>query len=262
MTRRLALTATIALAAITGAGCQLRGRQRTELGDLGWPHSERTTNHPTKEPDLVTVYAISDATTNAQLIAQCAQLGHLTADMTTLDATYGLGRFWTVWRPDRLYGCDLDPTRARNAIADFTRLPFPDGTFDAVVFDPPYKLNGSSHGRGPASCDADYGVGGPAVRWQDRMQLCRDGIAECARVLRPGGTLLVKCQDQVVSGQVRWQTHDFAAHAAAHGCRLVDQLHLRSYRPQPAGRRQVHARRNYSTLLICTREPNERNHTP
>ena len=198
----------------------------------------------------MTVYAISDAANNAQLIAQCAQLGYLRPTDRVLDATYGLGRFWAVWRPERLYGCDLDPTRARNAITDFTRLPFPTGTFDAVVLDPPYKLNGVSHGRGGASCDADYGVAGRPVRWQDRMQLCRDGVADCARVLAPGGTLLVKCQDQVVSGAVRWQTHDFAAHAAAHGCRLVDQLHLRSYRPQPAGRRQVHARRNYSTLLI------------
>ena len=193
----------------------------------------------------MTVYAISDATTNAQLIAQCAQLGHLTADMTTLDATYGLGRFWTVWRPDRLYGCDLDPTRARNAIADFTRLPFPDGTFDAVVFDPPYKLNG----RSDLAMDAGYGVDIRAS-WQDRMQLCRDGITEAVRVTRPGGRVLVKCQDQVCSGQVRWQTIDFANHAMSLGCRLVDRFDLLSYRPQPEGRRQVHARRNHSTLLV------------
>lgn len=218
------------------------------------------------DPDdaLEPVMAISTAKNNAELVEQCARLGYLRADWHTLDPTYGLGRFWTRWQPDRLTASDLDPTRARAAIADFTALPFPDGTFDAVVFDPPYKLNGASHGRGPASCDSDYGVGGPAVRWQDRMQLCRDGIAECARVLRPGGTLLVKCQDQVVSGQVRWQTHDFAARAAAHGCRLVDQLHLRSYRPQPAGRRQVHARRNYSTLLVLRKDraPSDAPDTP
>ena len=217
---------------------------------MGWPHSERTTNHPTKEPDLVTVYAISDATTNAELVEQCAHLGYLRADDLTLDATFGLGRFWARWAPDRLIACDLDPTRASDAVCDFTALPFPDGTFDTVVFDPPYKLNGSSHGRGPASCDADYGVGGPAVRWQDRMQLCRDGITEAVRVTRPGGRVLVKCQDQVCSGQVRWQTIDFANHAMSLGCRLVDRFDLLSYRPQPEGRRQVHARRNHSTLLV------------
>jgi hypothetical protein len=92
------------------------------------------------------------------------------------------------------------------------------------------------------------------VPWQDRMQLCRDGITECVRVLRFKGFLLVKCQDQVCSAQVRWQTHDFAAHAESLGCRLVDALYLTSYRAQPEGRSQQHARRNYSTLLVLRRE--------
>ncbi len=73
---------------------------------------------------------------------------------------------------------------------------------------------------------------------------------EAHRVLTPGGYLLLKCQDQVCSGQVRWQTREFADHAEQLGMRLVDALHLLGHRPQPAGRRQVHARRNYSTLLV------------
>lgn len=73
-------------------------------------------------------------------------------------------------------------------------------------------------------------------------------------VLKPGGMLLVKCQDQVCSGKVRWQTIEFAGHAVELGSRLVDQLHLPSYRPQPAGRRQIHARRNYSTLLVLRKD--------
>ena len=89
---------------------------------------------------------------------------------------------------------------------------------------------------------------------QDRMRLCIDGITECHRVLKPGGHLLVKCQDQVCSGHVRWQTIEFAGHAVELGSRLVDQLHLPSYRPQPAGRRQIHARRNYSTLLVLRKD--------
>lgn len=52
----------------------------------------------------------------------------------------------------------------------------------------------------------------------------------------------------------RWQTIEFTNHAVGLGSRLVDQLHLPSYRPQPAGRRQVHARRNYSTLLVLQKD--------
>jgi hypothetical protein len=200
------------------------------------------------------VMAIGAWENNAELIADCARLGYLRDDWVTLDPTYGRGRFWTVWRPAELIGCDIDPSKSPcGDSVDFTDLPWRDQRFDAVVFDPPYKLNGTSTGTGAASCDADYGVD----RWssaRDRHDLIRRGITECVRVLRVGGHLLVKCQDQVNGGKVRWQTREFADHAETRGCRLVDMLHLPSYRPQPAGRRQEHARRNYSTMLVLRRE--------
>lgn len=202
----------------------------------------------------MTVMAISTARNNAELIEQCAALGYLTDDMVTLDPTYGLGRFWTRWRPAALEASDLDQAKSPiGRSVDFTNLPWSDSEFDAVVFDPPYKLNGTSTATGAATCDADYGVS-HYQSWQDRMQLCIDGINEAHRVLKPGGMLLVKCQDQVCSGKVRWQTIEFTNHAVGLGSRLVDQLHLPSYRPQPAGRRQVHARRNYSTLLVLRKD--------
>lgn len=190
--------------------------------------------------------AITAAKNNAELMVMCRDLGYLRDEWSTLDPTYGLGRFWTLWRPSALTCHDLNPAKAPHGPRDFTALPYGPRTFDAVVFDPPYKLNGT--GGSHASDDA-YGVAN-SVRWQDRMALCRAGITEAVRVLRAEGMLLVKCQDQVCSGQVRWQTIDFANHAENLGCRLVDMLHLPSYRAQPAGRRQVHARRNYSSLLV------------
>ena len=60
-------------------------------------------------------------------------------------------------------------------------------------------------------------------------------------------------QDQVCSGRVRWQTFAFTEEALSNGCELVDRMELISYRPQPKGRSQVHARRNHSTLLIFKR---------
>lgn len=181
--------------------------------------------------------------TNARLIADVAALGYLRDDMTVCDMTFGLGRFWSEWRPRFLVGVDLDAERAESVRADFTRLPFPDGTFDAVVFDPPYKLNGTG---GSHPSDAAYGVATP---WRgDLHAWIRSGLDEAVRVL--DGTLLVKCQDQVAGGKVRWQTREFADHVEALGLRLVDMMHLVGYRPQPPGRRQLHARRNYSTLMV------------
>jgi SAM-dependent methyltransferase len=190
----------------------------------------------------VTILAAHAWPTNAHLIEACAQLGYLSTAAVTLDATHGLGVFWRRWRPGRLVTLDL-ATEA-DVRGDFTRLPFPDATFDAVVHDGPYKLNGTDQGEGRR-----YGVHRYAG-WQARHQLIRDGITDCARVLRPGGRLLVKCQDQVCSGHVRWQTDEFTRHAESLGLVKIDRLDRLGHRPQPGGRRQVHAHGRPSTLLV------------
>lgn len=196
--------------------------------------------------------AISTARNNAELIVQCRELGYLRDEWSIIDPTYGLGRFWSIWTPTRLEASDLDPAKNPHplGVVDFTAMPYGTATRDAVVFDPPYKLNGTSTNRGAATSDDSYGVAGPPTRWQDRHKLIRDGITDCVRVLRPGGFLLVKCQDQVCAGAKRWQTREFADHAESLGCRLVDMLHLTGHRKQPPGRRQLHAHQNYSTMLV------------
>lgn len=182
--------------------------------------------------------------TNAELIVACRTLGYLRDDWVTLDPTYGRGTFWNIWRPRilRTHDQKIDGV-------DFRHLPYPDAMFEAITFDPPYKLNGTP----TEEVDERYGVDRYASR-ADRHQLIRDGMAECARVLAPGGSLLVKCQDQVNGGKVRWQTIEFSTYGTEElGLDLVDMLHMLGGRPQPAGRRQEHARRNYSTMLVLRR---------
>lgn len=191
------------------------------------------------------VLAATEWSSNAELIADVARLGYLRKEWRTLDPTYGKGTFWKLWRPDLLIATDLAGTPAHFA-ADFRQLPWPARYFDAVVFDPPYKLNGTDQGEGER-----YGVHVYA-RWQDRIRLIIDGLAECIRVLGDG-YLLVKCQDQVCSGKVRWQTDIVTNECVANGLGKVDRFDLLGGRPQPAGRSQIHARRNSSTLLVFKR---------
>ena len=192
----------------------------------------------------------TDRRTNGQLIADCFELGYLRDEDRILDPTYGLGRWWSEVAPPHLTAHDLDPEKAPHGPMDFTALHYEDQTFDAVTYDPPYKLNGTP----TASVDAQYGVHEPRTVNQ-RLTLMTDGLKECIRVVRTGGLVLAKAQDQVVSGKVVWQTHLLAETAAQAGCRLVDQLHVSSYRAQPPGRRQQHAAHNYSTLLVLKRLP-------
>lgn len=199
---------------------------------------------------MAEIRAIGERRTNAELVQDLFNLQYLRWDDLILDPTYGLGRWWTLVKPLRLVGTDLDSTKSLVGDSiDFRRLPFDDDLFDAVVFDPPYKLNGVSQGYGG---DEAYGVANATyISVADRHKLIVEGMSECARVTKR--TLIVKCQDQVCSGRVVWQSRLLADHGESLGFRLVDMLHVVGFRPQPAGRIQKHARRDYSTALVFTK---------
>lgn len=195
----------------------------------------------------MTVLAIKKWRNNGELIADCAELGYLHPDWGTLDPTYGYGTFWKVWRPAVLIACDLDPRKSPiGHPVDFTKLPFAAMSFAQTVFDPPYKLNG----RSTEEVDERYGVHEPA-RWQDRMDLILRGLAECCRVTTDH--ILVKCQDQVVSGKKRWQTDEITRVADENGFGKVDRFDFLSHRKQPEGRAQVHAECCSSQMLVFRR---------
>lgn len=191
----------------------------------------------------MTILTMGARRNNAEAIRDAAELGYINGHV--LDMTYGQGRFWKNYRPDRMITNDRDRSTSADIHENFTHLPFRSEVFDTVVFDPPYKLNGTG---GSHASDKAYGV---ANSGRDRMRLILRGLGEASRLTRHGGHLLVKCQDQVCSGRKVWMTHiivDFTQRVC--GLTLVDQLHVGGYRPQPAGRRQVHSRQDYSTLLI------------
>jgi hypothetical protein len=198
----------------------------------------------------MTVYALGTRKNNADLMVDCRTLGYLSDEMVILDPTYGEGKFWKKWMPPLLIASDLYVPAPGVVDWDFTAMPVGDAAYDAVVFDPPYQLNGTSTGRGPSAKDEGYGVHGEYRSWQAKHSLIRAGITEAVRVTKPKGMVLVKCMDQVCSGQKRWQTHEFTRHAESLGCRLVDMMHVGGTSKQPAGRSQVHAQGDFSTLLI------------
>jgi hypothetical protein len=184
---------------------------------------------------------------NSALIAAVARL-YLPDDAIVADVTWGCGVFWRRFngrRRFRLIGSDIRDQAGVTLRADFRQLPYADASVSVVVLDPPYTHCGhylNNHRYGSALTDH--------LRHREIIDLYRAGMVEARRVLTPGGTLWVKCQDEN-DGKQNW-TH----------CTLMDiavQLGLRSQdlfvlapRPAPTRRwqRQKHARKAHSYLWV------------
>jgi hypothetical protein len=201
---------------------------------------------PRPEVDAVILAIDPDRRTNGQLVADCARLGYLPEPV--VDPTYGLSGMWSRHRPRSLFAFDADPSRGQ-AVADLGNLPLADNSAGSLLLDPPYRLGGTPTTNHDGGMDDRYGI--DRYRTPDDVaELYRRGITEAARVVRPGGYVLVKCQDQICGGRLRLQTAEVIAFAQSIDLEVVDVLHLVGGRPQPPGRRQVHARRNYSTMVV------------
>lgn len=189
------------------------------------------------------ISSVGEWRTNAELIADVARLGYLPGPV--LDLTYNAGKFWSVWRPASLTTNDLDQQWCTDHHEDFRSTSFQDGEFATVVLDPPYKLSGTNR---LGEFDRQYGTTATRSR-QAVHALLVAGIAEASRIASE--FVLVKCQDQVCGGEVRWQSAIAYDVARALEMTQADEfLFNGGGPPQDAARGQQHARHERSVLMV------------
>jgi hypothetical protein len=178
--------------------------------------------------------------TNADLIAAVAPL-YLTGSVC--DLTYGRGGWWRRFTPSPFVGHDIDTDGV-----DFTALPEPDGTYDAVCFDPPYIPYGGTTAR-PDFANR-YGIEGGRSR-AELDALIAAGLTEAARVTRQW--VLVKCNDYTNGRRLHAGSVKMINTATELGLPLWDLIiHHTGSGPggNTANREPPRARRHHSYLIV------------
>jgi hypothetical protein len=203
---------------------------------------------PGVTPEVVTSAVVG---TNDKLLEQVVKLW-VTSDDRVIDVTCGEGVFWKSLPKLEIASSDIRHTARADFVADCRALPYANDSIDVAVFDPPYQPVHGKPGR-------SFGVGRSYAlnvtqlqTINDVLELYRDSIRECARVLASGtGRLLVKCQDMTYNHRLHLVHLDIVRLMAAAGIDLADMFVLvnTSRMPQPT-KRQQRAHRGHSYLLV------------
>lgn len=195
---------------------------------------------------------------NARLFADILRL-HVPPGSRVADVTYGKGAFWK----------EVDPTRYTLLATDLKTgvdcrsLPYDARSLDCVVLDPPYmegffrRSANQLAGHGShASFREHYGssaatTNGPRYH-AAVLSLYVEAAIEARRVLRDGGILIVKCQDEVSANRQHLTHVEIINEYAAIGFHAKDLFVLvRTNRPGVSRlKKQVHARKNHSYFLV------------
>lgn len=163
-----------------------------------------------------------------------------------LDATHGMGVFWKLGIPDgwQLTAIDIDPGKGVT-VMDNRHMEFSKEEFHVIVYDPPHVTHGWSE------WDSSGRYGSANEGYGSISYLFPGFLDEAERVLVPGGIVIAKLADQVHSGRFWPQTAEFITMASQQFavCNIIIKVR-ESARPQPSGRRQLHAEQRHSYYII------------
>jgi SAM-dependent methyltransferase len=168
-----------------------------------------------------------------------------------LDATVNTGRFWQglSWN---VTGLDIDPKCKPDVVGDNRDMPFEDGSFDVVVYDPPHIPNQGKDKSKDFNSRFGLVLKSPAVNGYNFTHLYPPFTKEAFRVLKKEGILLCKIADYIHGHRFQWAHIEVVNAAVAAGFTACDCIVKIRKGPitDPRWKNAHHARRCHCYWLV------------
>ncbi len=120
-----------------------------------------------------------------------------------LDATVNIGRFWRGSKR-KIIGIDINPAFRPTVVADNSRMPFADKTFDVVVYDPPHIPNQGKDVQKDFNTRFGLTLRSTKENGYSFTHMFPPFVAEAFRVLKPEGILFCKITDYIHNHRYQW----------------------------------------------------------
>lgn len=208
--------------------------------------SEKKNGQSTYEP-LTSVWYGEDA----ELLEKMLAFYPRKAPKLILDATMNAGRFWQGSKR-KVIGMDIDQNHCPDIVGDNMRMPFKNGCFDVVVYDPPHIPNQGKDKEKDFNTRFGLVLKSSVQQGYNLSHLYPPFVSQAYRVLKREGILLAKIADYVHGHRFQWAHVELINAAVAAGFTACDCIVKVRKGPitDPRWKKAHHARRHHCYWVV------------